>query len=192
MLACVLLRPCPYYFIIGNVQNVLISALAYVEYHIPRIKSDDELRLYSNIMKRPGEKWDLTGHLRSRLPTTRHELPAKPQSAAAASEGGSLDLGAISAFALGQMKTEALSVFFQYAQLIPSAWMITVLREFVTGLRNLAATTWASLSGLWSWSSSNHSSCGESSGGCERASVRDGLPEAPFLPGDHRETDTKS
>lgn len=67
MLACVLLRPCPYHFIIENVQNVLISALAYVEYHIPRIKSDDELRLYSNIMKRPGEKWNLTGHLHYRL-----------------------------------------------------------------------------------------------------------------------------
>lgn len=81
---------------------------------------------------------------------------------------------------------------FQYAQLTPSARMITVLREFVTSLRNLAATTWASLSGGWSWSSGNHSSCGESWGGCERASVRDWLLEALFLPGDHRETDTKS
>nr|KAF6355179.1 hypothetical protein mMyoMyo1_011370 [Myotis myotis] len=30
-------------------------------------------------MKRPGEKWDLTGHLHYRLPTTLHELPAKPR-----------------------------------------------------------------------------------------------------------------
>lgn len=94
---------------------------------------------------------------------------------------------------LGANENWSTVCIFQYAQLTPSTWVITVLREFVTSLRNLAATTWASLSGGWSWSSGNHSSCGESSGGCERASVRDWLLEALFfLPGDHRETDSKS
>lgn len=82
---------------------------------------------------------------------------------------------------LGANENWSTVCIFQYAQLTPSTWVITVLREFVTSLRNLAATTWASLSGGWSWSSGNHSSCGESSGGCERASVRDWLLEALFF-----------
>lgn len=113
MLACVLLRPCPYQFIIENVQNVLISALAYVEYHIPRIKSDDELRLYSNIMKRPGEKngtWQAictTGSQQLCMSCLQNHGKWQPPQREAF-----LTLGAISAFALEQMKTEALSVFF--------------------------------------------------------------------------------
>lgn len=97
MLACSLLTKAlllPSYN--ENVQNVLISALVYIEYHILRIKSCEDLRPHSNIMKRPGEKWDLTSHLYYILPTTLHKLPIKLWSVAATSEGGTLDLEAIS------------------------------------------------------------------------------------------------
>lgn len=93
MLACILLR---FACIIENVQNVLISVLVYIENHIPRIKSDEDLRPHSNIMKRPGEKWDLISHLHYMLLTTLPKVSVNSWPAAATSEGGTLDLEAIS------------------------------------------------------------------------------------------------
>lgn len=55
MFACILLRPCPFLSYNWECSNVLISALVYIKYHIPRIKPDEELRPCSNIMKQPGE-----------------------------------------------------------------------------------------------------------------------------------------
>lgn len=67
----------------------------YIEYHIPRIKSDEELRTCSTGTKRPGEKWDVTGHLHYMLPTNPYRLPIKPELVTTTLEEGALDLGAI-------------------------------------------------------------------------------------------------